>query len=319
MADDPISATLATVPPSLCGGTVAIGNFDGVHRGHQSVLAAALAGPRPAVALTFEPHPREFFGKTPIFRLTPTPQKAVLVTALGLDGVVVAPFDAALAALSADAFIADVLVERLKVRHVTVGHDFKFGARRSGNAAILAEAGERLGFSTEIVPAFSGGGDVVSSSRIRSLLGEGDVATAATLLGYRYQVSAPVVHGEKRGREMGYPTANQELSPAATLAHGIYAVRIRIDGRWRDGVASFGRRPTFHTDGPPLLETYVFDFAGDLYGQTLPVTLVKYLRPELKFDGMAALIAQMDQDSADARAALQYLEPLSPLDQAVNF
>ncbi len=319
MADPTTATTFDDLPQALTGGTVAIGNFDGVHRGHQTVLSAALAGPRPAVALTFEPHPREFFGKAPIFRLTPTQEKARLVTALGLDGVVVAPFDADLAALTAEAFIAEMLVARLKVRHVVVGHDFGFGAKRSGNAAFLAEAGVRYGFTTDIVTPFASDGSVVSSSRIRDLIAEGAVDAAAALLGYRYQVCAPVLHGEKRGREMGYPTANQALSPTSRLRHGIYAVRIRIDGAWRDGVASFGRRPTFHADGPPLLETFVFDYDGDLYGRTLPVTLVAYIRPELKFDGMPALIAQMDRDSADARAALAGLAPLSALDAAVNF
>lgn len=319
MADAPVAPTLDDLTPALVGGTVAIGNFDGVHRGHQQVLTAALAGPRPAIALTFEPHPREFFGKQPIFRLTPAAEKARLAAALGLDGVVVAPFDADLAALSADAFIAEVLVKRLAVRHVVVGHDFAFGARRSGTAETLAAAGARHGFTTQIVAPYGDEGTVISSSRIRELLAEGDVAAAAAQLGYRFQVSAPVIHGEKRGRELGYPTANQALSPACGLAHGIYAVRARIDGAWRDGVASFGRRPTFHADGAPLLETFVFDFAGDLYGKVLTVTLVAYIRPELKFDGVDALIAQMDRDSEAARAALAGLTPLGPLDRAVNF
>jgi len=307
---------LGAVPEALTGGTVAIGNFDGVHRGHQAVLAAAMAGPGPVTALTFEPHPRAYFSGAPVFRLTPPAEKARLIAALGLAGMVVAPFDAALAALTADAFIDEVLVGALGARHVAVGHDFKFGAKRSGSAARLA-ADPR--FSVTVVEAFSDGdAAVVSSSRIRSLLADGAPDRAAALLGYRYTVTSPIVHGQKRGREMGYPTANQSLPPETTLRHGIYAVRILIDGTWRDGVASYGRRPTFD-NGAPLLETFVFDYAGDLYGRDLPVTLVAFLRPEMKFDGMEPLIAQMDEDSRNARAALAGLAPLSPLDRAINF
>lgn len=309
---------LADVPPALTGGTVAIGNFDGVHRGHQSVLAAALAGPDPALALTFEPHPRAFFAGKSIFRLTPACDKAEIVSAAGLAATVVVPFDRELAALSAEEFIENVLVRRLNVRHVAVGHDFKFGARRSGSAETLAEAGARLGFGVTIVSPLSGAGDVISSSRIRALLAEGDVAAAGELLGYRYRVRGTVQHGEKRGRALGYPTANMTLAAENELRHGIYAVRVRIGEHWHDGVASFGRRPTFD-NGAPLLETFLFDFSGDLYGQEVTVSLVRFLRPELKFDSLDALVAQMAQDSTEARAALGGLAPLSALDAAVNF
>lgn len=312
------SIRLADVPAALTGGTVAIGNFDGVHRGHQSVLSAALEGPGPALALTFEPHPRAFFGGKPIFRLTPAEEKARLVTAFGLAASVVAPFDGALAALTADAFVEEVLVRRLKVRHVAVGHDFKFGAKRSGSAETLAEAGRRNGFGVTIVDAYADGDTVISSSRIRTLLAEGDVVAAGALLGYRYQVRGEVRHGEKRGRTLGYPTANLALAPENELRHGIYAVRAEVAGQWHDGVASFGRRPTFD-NGAPLLETFIFDYSGDLYGTPLTVTLVAFLRPELKFDSLEALVTQMDQDSIDARMALAGLAPLSPLDRAVNF
>ncbi|WMS43865.1 bifunctional riboflavin kinase/FAD synthetase [Acuticoccus sp. MNP-M23] len=313
---DGFAVDLGAVPAALAGGTVAIGNFDGVHRGHQAVLAAALDGPGPVTALTFEPHPRAYFSGAPVFRLTPPAEKARLVKAVGLSALVVARFDAPLAALTADAFIDDVLVGQLGARHVTVGHDFKFGAKRSGDAARLA-ADPRFGVT--VVDAYGdAGGEVVSSSRIRTLLSEGEPGLAATLLGYRYTVTSPIIHGQKRGREMGYPTANQCLPPETALRHGIYAVRIRIDGLWRNGVASFGRRPTFD-NGAPLLETHVFDYAGDLYGEELPVTLVSFLRPELTFDGMAPLIAQMNEDSRNARAALAGLTPLSPLDAAINF
>lgn len=312
------SADLSALPGRLAGGTVAIGNFDGVHRGHQAVLSAALAGPPPVVALTFEPHPRTFFRRETVFRLTPAPLKARIMEALGLSGMVVARFDEALAGMDAARFIDEILVGRLRARRVVVGHDFSFGRGRSGRAEGLAAAGAERGFSVTIVDPVAESGGVVSSSRIRAHLGGGELDAAAALLGYRYTVEAPVVHGEKRGRLMGYPTANQSLPPENGLRHGIYAVRARIDGAWRDAVASFGRRPTFD-NGRPLLETFVFDYAGDLYGRTLPVTLVRYLRPELKFDGMDALVAQMDRDSLEARIALSGLTPLSPLDEALNF
>ncbi|MEO1102648.1 MAG: bifunctional riboflavin kinase/FAD synthetase [Pseudomonadota bacterium] len=313
------SVDLAAVPDAFTGGTVAIGNFDGVHRGHQAVLAAAMAGPKPALALTFEPHPRAYFGREPIFRLTPPEQKARVCEAFGLDGLVIARFDAELAGLDAAAFSREVLCHTLRARQVVVGHDFKFGKGRSGNAESLGAIGRADGFGVTVVPGFADGdGEVVSSSRIRACLAQGDVVGAARLLGYRYQLSEVVVHGKKRGRAMGYPTANQNLTPENELRQGIYAVRMKIDGTWRDGVASFGRRPTFD-NGPPVLETFVFDFDGDLYDQRLAVAFYAFLRPEMKFDGMDTLIAQMDEDSRNARAHLAGVAPLSPLDAKLNF
>ena len=312
------AADLSDLPDRLRGGTVAIGNFDGVHRGHRAVLDAARGGPQPVVALTFEPHPRTFFGREAVFRLTPAPMKARVMAALGLDGLIIARFDATLSSMGADTFIDEVIVSRLAARHVAVGESFSFGRGRSGRAAGLVAAGARRGFTVSLVPPVSDGDGVVSSSRIRAHLAEGALDHAAALLGYRYTVEAPIVHGEKRGRTMNYPTANQSLEPENRLRHGVYAVRIKIDGTWRGGVASFGRRPTFD-NGRPLLETYVFDFEGDLYGRVLPVTFVRFLRPELKFDGMDALVAQMDRDSAEARAAIADTSPLSPLDAALNF
>lgn len=319
------SVPITAVPAAYREGAVAIGNFDGVHRGHQVVLRAAMEAGRPAIALTFEPHPRTFFGRRePVFRLTPEPMKARVIAALGLDGTVVAPFDAPFAALPAHRFITDILVGALRARQIVVGEDFAFGAGRSGSIDTLRAAGPHHGFEVEVVEGFADEGNtgvagrIVSSTRVRDHLIAGDVLAAAHLLGYRYQVIAEVRHGEKRGRQMGYPTANQALGADSKLRHGIYAVRALIDGTWRDGVASFGRRPTFD-NGAPLLETFVFDYAGDLYGRTLPVTLVGFLRPELKFSSMDALIAQMNKDSAHARAALADLTPLSPLDKAVNF
>ncbi|MEM8855287.1 MAG: bifunctional riboflavin kinase/FAD synthetase [Pseudomonadota bacterium] len=313
------AATLETLPGNLKGGTVAIGNFDGVHLGHQKVLEEAMAIGRPAVALTFEPHPRTFFGADPpVYRLTPPNARARVMAAMGLDGLVVAPFDRALASLSADAFVRDVLLDRLKVKAVVVGGDFHYGARRSGTAQTLAEAAATYGFSTTAVDGVGDDHGPISSTRIRTLLSDGDVAGAAECLGYRHQIVEEVIHGEKRGRTMGYPTANQSLPANCRLRHGIYAVRAHTGDQWRDGVASFGRRPTFD-NGRPLLETFIFDYAGDLYGQVLPITLCAYLRPEMAFSSMDALVEQMDADSANAKAALSALTPLSPLDEALNF
>ncbi|RAI04431.1 bifunctional riboflavin kinase/FMN adenylyltransferase [Acuticoccus sediminis] len=308
---------LAELPAELTGGVVAIGNFDGVHRGHQTVLNAAIARGRPAVGLTFEPHPRAFFSKAPIFRLTPPEEKARVMAAVGLDAMVVVPFDEALARQSAEDFVAHVLVEQMGASAVVVGHDFKFGARRRGDGDLLAREGGRHGFATETVAPCSDGG-VISSTRIREHLAAGDVTAAARLLGRRYAVTAEVRHGEKRGREMGYPTANQALDPASGLRHGIYAVRVLIDGEWRDGVASYGRRPTFD-NGAPLLETYVFDYSGDLYGKALRVVFERYQRPEVAFRGMEELKVQIDRDADEARAALANLAPLSDVDAALNF
>ncbi|XWN32292.1 MAG: bifunctional riboflavin kinase/FAD synthetase [Devosia sp.] len=313
------TATLDTLPDSLTGGTVAIGNFDGVHLGHQKVLQEAMALGRPAVALTFEPHPRTFFGADPpVYRLTPPDARARVMDAIGLDGLVIAPFDRALASLSADAFVRDILLARLKAKAVVVGGDFHYGARRSGTAHTLAEAADTYGFKAAAVTGVGDAEGPISSTRVRTLLAQGNVAGAAACLGYRHQIVESVIHGEKRGRTMGYPTANQSLPADCRLRHGIYAVRAHAAGAWRDGVASFGRRPTFD-NGRPLLETFIFDFSGDLYGQTLPVTLCAYLRPEMAFASMAALVAQMNEDSANAKAALEGLAPLSPLDARLNF
>jgi len=304
-------------PAVLC-----IGNFDGMHRGHQAVIEAAralgTAEGLPVRLLSFEPHPRTLFRpETPVFRLTPPEAKARIARALGLDGLVVAPFDRDFAAQSASEFAEAVLARGLGARRVVVGPDFRFGAGRGGDAALLAQEGARLGFAVTTVAPVAEGTEPVSSSRIRKALGRGDIATANALLGYRWFVEAEVIHGDKRGRLLGYPTANMRLAPETTLAHGIYAVWLDVDGTRHAGVASFGRRPTFD-DGPPLLETFVFGFSGDLYGKAPRVTFAAYLRPEMKFDGVEPLIAQMDRDSAEAKAILAAARPLSTLDEALG-
>lgn len=324
-AFDHISAT-APLLAHLRGGVVAIGNFDGVHRGHQAVLERALAeaGRRgvPALVLTFEPHPRKVFRPDmPLFVLTPPPMKARLLSHLGFAALVEQPFTRAFAGLSAEAFVTDVLESNLGITHAVTGFDFHFGKDRQGGPAFLMAAGERHGFGVTLVDAFRDeGAEVVSSSRIRALLCEGEVAEAAGLLGYRFTVESEVIGGQQLGRTLGFPTANMRLSPEATLKEGIYAVRFRrADGTLYDGVASFGRRPTVDDNGAPLLETYVFDFSGDLYGEICEVSFFGFLRPEVKFDGLDALVAQIKRDETEARALLAGVRPLSQLDSAIAF
>ncbi|MCF6100058.1 bifunctional riboflavin kinase/FAD synthetase [Mesorhizobium muleiense] len=319
-------SAISPLPANLRGGVVAIGNFDGVHRGHQAVLERALAEARrrgaPALVLTFEPHPRKVFRpEIPLFVLTPPPMKAMLLSHLGFAALVEQPFTRAFAALSAEAFVTDVLDSNLGIIHAVTGFDFHFGKDRQGGPAYLMAAGERHGFGVTLVDAFRDeGAEVVSSSRIRALLCEGAVAEAAGLLGYRFTVESEVIGGQRLGRTLGFPTANMRLSPEATLKEGIYAVRFRrADGTLHDGVASFGRRPTVDDNGTPLLETFVFDFAGDLYGELCAVSFFGFLRAEVKFDGLDALVAQMKRDEAEARALLAGVSPLSELDAAVAF
>lgn len=315
----------AALPDELRGGVVAIGNFDGVHRGHQQVLGAAAerAGRDglPLIALTFEPHPRTVFTpERPVPRLTPAPMKAELFKALGFDAVVEHPFDRSFAANSAHDFIDRILVGCLGARHVVVGFDFRFGAKRSGTPEFLESEAVRAGFGVTRVDAFSDeGGEIVSSSRIRDCLARGDVADAAGLLGYRWTVRGEVVGGRRLGRTLGYPTANLVLERDDMLKHGIYAVRLRrADGSLHDGVASHGRRPTFD-NGAVLLETFVFDFDGDLYGETVAVSFFGFLRPEHRFDDAQALVRQMDRDAQEARALLSGVRPLSALDRLIAF
>lgn len=317
---------LASLPLACRGGVVAIGNFDGVHRGHQSVLGRArdeAAGLGvPALVLTFEPHPRQVFRPdTPLFRMTPPDMKARLVEALGFDAIVELPFTRDFAEQSAEAFIERVLVSGLGIRHVVTGFDFHFGKDRRGGPAFLMAAGAAGGFGVSLVDAYRDeGAELISSSRIRRLLSEGAVAEAAGLLGYRYTVEGVVGRGKQLGRTLGYPTANMILPACTELKHGIYAVRLRrADGSSHDGVASFGRRPTVEDDGAPLLEIFVFDFADDLYGETCQVSFFGWLRGEEKFDGLDRLVEQMKRDEAEARALLSGVSPLSPLDATITF
>ncbi len=300
------------LPEALRGAVVAIGNFDGVHRGHKAVIARARALAdrlgRPCAICSFEPHPADVFARrSVVFRLTTEAAKARTLEGLGVDGLMVLPFDDRMAALSAEDFVRNVLVERLGIAAAVVGYDFHYGRGRGGTPATLVASGQAHGFAVEVIDKITADnlGDLsaVSSTAIRTALERGDVEGAAQLLGHPYVVVGEVLHGQALGRTLGYPTANMRLEQTCRLAHGIYAVRVEGEGLQKDGVASFGRRPTFD-NGAPLLETYLFDFAGDLYGRTLAVSFVAWIRGEAKFDSVDALIVAMRQDEATARAIL---------------
>lgn len=310
---------LDAFPEDLKGGIVAIGNFDGVHRGHRAVLDAALGlghgTHHPVFAMSFEPHPRTVFNPSrPVYRLTPPPLKVEMLKVCGLDGALILPFTREFAGIEANAFVQDILIDTLGISHAVTGYDFHFGKARQGTPDYLRTAGAEHGFGVTIVQREEDeGAEVISSTRIRDCLAQGDVSQANALLGYRWFFDAKVEHGDKRGRDLGYPTANLHLSSDCPLLQGIYAVKVRTEDGWHDGVASYGRRPTFD-DGAVVFEIFLFDFKGDLYGQTLRVHLVSHLRGEEKFDSADALVAQMDRDSEEARAVVQSLQPLSEID-----
>lgn len=304
------------LPPDVRGAVVAIGNFDGVHRGHRVVLdeAKAIAGPlnAPVAVLAFEPHPRRFFRPDdPPFRLSPFRIRARLLEALGLDVHYILPFDERFSHQTADSFITDVLVSGLGARHVVVGYDFCFGRNRVGNATLLLKYGKTHGFGVTAVPkVVDPDGATFSSSTIRDHLRSGRPGEAARFLGRYWEIEGRVEPGQQRGRTLGFPTANVDLGEYLRPAFGVYAVRAAVDTgtdadalTWHDGVANLGIRPMYESPRP-LLETFLFDFTGDLYGRYLRVQLVALLRGETKFGSVEALVAQMGQDCADARAAL---------------
>ncbi|SIR06913.1 riboflavin kinase / FMN adenylyltransferase [Rhizobium sp. RU20A] len=318
--------TRQPLPEPLKGGVIAIGNFDGVHRGHQAVLARALDEARargvPALVLTFEPHPRSVFRPDmPVFRITPAPLKARILESMGFSAVIEYPFDRTFSEMTARAFIESVLLDWLHASHVVTGFDFHFGKGREGGPAFLMAAGAEGGFGVTLVDAFRDeNAAVISSSHVRAELVAGDVVAAAGMLGYRYTVESEVIHGKALGRTLGYPTANMRLAPEVALRTGIYAVRFRMaDGTLYNGVASFGRRPTVDSNGEALLETFVFDYSGDLYGQICAVSFFGHLRDEMKFDGLDALVVQMKQDDAEARALMAGVRPLSEIDRRLCF
>ena len=305
----------ATVDAQLRGGVVALGNFDGFHRGHQAVVGAALvrarAEGRPALVATFDPHPSRLFRpELPPFALTTTAQKLDLFAAFGIDAAVVINFDRAFSTSTAEAFVGDWLGANIGAHTVITGEDFTFGIKRSGNTGILAQLGAAHGIAAQVVaPVFDDGGatdgsEIVSSSRIRAALVAAEPQLAAVLLTRPFTIRGVVEHGAKLGRQLGFPTLNLSLGEYQRPAYGVYAVRVRLPGgSIVDGVANLGLRPMIE---PPLelLEAHLFDWSGDLYGQTIEVELHEFLRPEWKLDGLTALKAQIAIDDAQARAKL---------------
>ena len=299
------------------GAVVAVGNFDGVHRGHQALIGAArdMARERGAClgVLAFEPHPQEFFRPSPTsFRLTPFRAKARLIAGLDADVLYALHFDAKMAAMSAQDFVADVLVGGLGIGAIVVGRDFQFGKGRAGNTTMLSYMGEMEGFGVTLFdPVLAHGDDKISSTEIRAALQTGRPDVAARLLGHPWSVEGHVEHGDKRGRTIGFPTANMRLVDCLEPAFGVYAVRARVLDNDKvvsahDGVANFGIRPMFEIP-TPMLETYLFDFSGDLYGKHMQVELIAYLRPEANLDGLDALKAQIAKDTQAARMVLAAL------------
>lgn len=297
------------------GASAAIGNFDGVHLGHRAVIdIARKAGEKvdaPCGVLTFDPHPREYFAPhADPFRLMGPAAKATELAKIGVERLYQLNFNAALAALSPKEFATRVIHEGLGLRHVVVGADFCFGKDRAGKAADLVEFGEKLGFGVTIAELIEGTQGQVSSTRIRQSLSDGKPRDAASMLGHWHRIEGMVIGGEQRGRELGYPTANMSIDGLHPPRFGVYAVLVEVQdgphvGKYH-GVASMGVRPMFG-ENRPNLETFLFDFTGDLYGATLSIALVEYLRGEEKFDGLDALITQMDADSAQSRAILAAL------------
>ncbi len=299
--------------PSLAprGSVACVGAFDGVHLGHRALLARvrerADALGLASVAISFEPVPREFFARgAPVPRLASARDKIARLRESGLGTLLSLRFNAALAAMPAEAFVEDVLLARCGVRELWVGADFRFGHARRGDVALLRELGARLGFRVEVMGDVSVDGGRVSSSAIRSHLADGSFDDAACLLGRRFSIGGHVVHGQQLGRKLGYPTANVRLGRRTSPIGGIFAVNVRgVAASPSPGVASLGVRPTVNGGGEPLLESHLFDFDGDLYGRRIEVEFVRKLRDELKFDSLDAMVRQIDRDAQDARAILK--------------
>ncbi len=295
-------------PAQWQGGAVALGNFDGVHRGHQALLDRTVEQAKPlnapVVALTFEPHPRRFFvPDTGPFRLTLLPAKLRLLEQHGVQAVLAQSFDETFAALSADAFIDDVLLKGMGACHVVCGYDFTFGARRTGNVEMLRENGRRKGFGVTVLDPVTHEGEIYSSTRIREALRAGWVSEASDLLGHSWEIEGMVELGDQRGRTIGFPTANVALGEHLRPRFGVYAVRVLVEGQWRPAVANLGRRPTFGKLKENF-EVHLFDFTGDLYGKVLRVALIEFIRPEMKFGGLDQLKSQIAADGEAARRLL---------------
>jgi riboflavin kinase/FMN adenylyltransferase len=306
----PVFDDWQSLPPEWTGGVIALGNFDGVHKGHQTLVERARQEAHildaPVVALTFEPHPRRYFvPDTGSFRLTLLPAKVRLLEECGVQAALAQRFDPAFAAISAEAFVDSVLLQGMGARHVVCGYDFTFGARRSGNVERLREMAAERALGVTVLDPVMHEGEIYSSTRIREALRAGWASEASELLGHHWEIEGVVEQGDQRGRTIGFPTANVALGEHLRPRFGVYAVRALIDGQWRDGVANLGRRPTVGKLQENF-EVHLFDFAGDLYGQVLRVQLIDFIRPEMKFSGLDALKAQI---AADGRAARAILSP----------
>ncbi|MGD9829691.1 MAG: bifunctional riboflavin kinase/FAD synthetase [Hyphomicrobiaceae bacterium] len=296
------------LPDSVKGAVLAIGNFDGLHRGHRvlldTVVERARAGGRKAAVMLFEPHPREYFHpQKPVFRLTTFEQKLALLESIGIDVVIQLPFDARLAEMPAETFVVDVLLGELAVSHIVVGYDFFFGKGRGGSPALLESIAKSRGVGVTVVEPVAEGGEVFSSSAVRGKIAEGDVKGAAEDLGYFWRISGTVVGGAKRGTGLGFPTANLALPRGCALAHGIYAVHVHLAGQRFEGAAYLGTRPTFD-NGLPVLEVFLFDFSGDIYGRAIEVAFVEHIRPDRAFPDGDSLKVQIAADCAKARQIL---------------
>ncbi len=296
------------MPAALRGASAAIGNFDGVHRGHQALIATAEQAGNPVAVVSFEPHPRRLFQPdAPPFRLSTPDEKARLIASYGVDLLVNLPFDRAMAGMEADAFVRKVLHEGLELKHIVVGADFRFGKARVGDAVLLRQIGAELGIGVTIHQLVGDDAGEFASTAVRVMVEEGRCEDAARALGHWHKVSGPVVKGDQRGRDLGYPTANLAYGDQLVPRYGVYATWVDVlegphKGRYA-GVASLGERPTFGINAPNF-EVHLFDFAGDLYGTEISVCLVSFLRDEVAYVDAPALIAQMDRDSDAARAVL---------------
>lgn len=304
----PVFDDWQSLPPEWTGGVVALGNFDGVHKGHQALIAHAQAEARaldaPLVVLTFEPHPRRYFvPDTGPFRLTLLPAKVRLLAEVGVGAVLAQRFDPGFAAITAQAFVDNVLLQGMGARHVVCGYDFTFGARRGGNVERLREMAAERALGVTVLDPVMREGEIYSSTRIREALRAGWASEASELLGHHWEIEGEIEKGDQRGRTIGFPTANVALGEHLRPRFGVYAVRALVNGKWLAGVANLGKRPTVGKLQENF-EVHLFDFAGDLYGQVLRVQLVDFIRPEMKFSGLDALKAQIAADGQAARRIL---------------
>ena len=298
------------IPESLKGAFVTIGNFDGVHLGHRFIfrrlVEEAHREGRPAVAISFDPHPKMVLHpeRRPFYLITSPEEKIGLLAGLGIDAFILIPFSLEYARTTAEEFVRGILWERLRIWRILIGHDYTFGRGKEGNEAFLTEAGRRLGFEVEVMNAFCVGDTVISSTKIREALLAGDVRFAATLLGRPYNLGGRVIYGNQRGVRLGFPTANIAPDKELVPAHGVYAVRVLRKGKSHDGILNIGFNPTF-ADKKRSVEVHIFDFQKDIYGESLEILFIERIRDEVRFESPEKLIAQIDRDIARARKILK--------------